>query len=443
MSSRTKRVIAFVSCVALVFVFNIIAVCETSGVESTPEVSTGYYRGDCDQNGEIDMKDVLLMRRHMAFNDPLAKYVGDVDADDDVDMRDVLLIRQYLAGFPIILIPVPIDDDTTTTQQTITTTSQVSTTTTTKTPISHEDPAINFIQGSHASLGVWWWAYGMAENDENVCLNLCQKNQVTEIYFYCASRISTAAGREKTHNFVTKAMDRGMRVSVLFDNQSVVKADNTSFTKVIGYVDKYKEEYPSDALYGIHADIEPQASDKATDNGLHQWCQGYITNFLVAQAQEARQKGILVEVDLGIGWNARGRDLSYTGPLKDCYVQVTGITTNADGSYTIDYYDAVANLVDTMCMMSYRDQADNVFIVGREARKVADKAQTKIVYGVECGNANEGDSVDFYAESKEYMYTELQKLLTLLERNEPVGGFGFAIHHITAWYNLRDVEEAA
>ena len=65
-------------------------------------------RGDVNHDGSIDMKDVLLIRKHIANVSPLAGAdlaAADVNADGSVDMKDVLMMRQYVANWDVSLAP--------------------------------------------------------------------------------------------------------------------------------------------------------------------------------------------------------------------------------------------------------------------------------------------------------------------------------------------------
>ena len=55
--------------------------------------------GDATEDGNVDMKDVLLVRKFIAgLAAAINRYAADVNADNSVDMKDVLLIRKYIAG---------------------------------------------------------------------------------------------------------------------------------------------------------------------------------------------------------------------------------------------------------------------------------------------------------------------------------------------------------
>ena len=56
-------------------------------------------KGDVNRDGGVDMKDVLLLRKHIAQMDvEIDLAVADVNGDGNVDMKDVLLVRRHIAG---------------------------------------------------------------------------------------------------------------------------------------------------------------------------------------------------------------------------------------------------------------------------------------------------------------------------------------------------------
>ena len=60
-----------------------------------------FEPGDMDGDGEVTMKDVLVMRRYIAGLDELgddAILIGDIDGDGDITMKDVLKARRIIAG---------------------------------------------------------------------------------------------------------------------------------------------------------------------------------------------------------------------------------------------------------------------------------------------------------------------------------------------------------
>ncbi|MBR3289187.1 MAG: dockerin type I repeat-containing protein [Clostridia bacterium] len=402
---------------------------EEVGIAAPPRI------GDLNGDGEIDMKDVLALRLYIVSpDDSVALVTADSNGDGSVDMKDVLVLRKFIAHMVDHLGGDPADESEPASEEASEPTSTVPTARTqptwpTKTPIDPQTPRINFIKGSDATLGVWWWmtADGVNETVREQYFDFLEENQVTEIYYYGANRLASASARQGVHTFVQAAMAHGFRVAALFDNQAVVNAGNTSFTGIAEQFLVYKQEYPDDALYGIHCDIEPQAAARANRDTWVQWVQGFADNFIVAQIAPARAQGVCVELDVGCGWWYYGKEIAYTGSATHEY----------DGTI-MNINDIMANNCDCMCLMSYRDTAKAVLEMGLAQRAAADAAGTKIVYGVETGDDGEGAYVDFSADSKEIMYTELSRLLYRLEQDPPVGEYGFAIHRTRPWFNLRD-----
>ena len=402
------------------------------------EVSETQTRiGDVNGDGDIDMKDVLALRRYIAPPDePTVSAAADCNGDGAVDMKDVLRLRRFLAHLETHLGGEPTGESSEPETSTEPTTGPTTGTTNiafytwpTKTPIDSESPRINFIRGSDRTLGVWWWrtSEGTDVTVRDQYFDFLEENQVTEIYYYGANRLSSESARQTVHTFVQAAMTHGLRVAVLFDNQAVVKAGNTSFTGVAEQYLRYRAEYPDDALYGIHCDIEPQADARVSREATAAWVQNYTDNFLIAQVAPARAQGVCVELDIATGWWRYGKEVVYSGSPTHEY---DGQVMNFD--YILAYN------CDCMCIMSYRDTAKEVYAMAESQRIAANAAGTKIVYGVETGDDGEGDHVDFSAESKEILYAELSSLFVRLEIEPPVGGGGFAIHHMQTWYRLRD-----
>ncbi|MBP5303619.1 MAG: hypothetical protein J6Z00_01850 [Clostridia bacterium] len=382
-----------------------------------------YQYGDINYDESIDMRDVLGFRNYLLNPDWVHTFheqAADVNKDGDLNLQDVLLIRKFMAHM-IPSLGTFESDLSGTTQPTI----------------NHENPRINFISDSKASLGVWWW-HQESERTRDKYMDFLEENQVTEIYYYCAQLLDSDSGRTTIHNFVQAAMQRNMRVCVLFDEQGVVRAGSKSFINAYNLYLQYKEIYPADALYGLHCDIEPQAADRASSESWQQWFQGYATNFL-GQVKQARDHGVWVELDIGCGWDFLSQKVIYDLGFTPLYEQKGRPTDNGDGTYTVRFFDAIANCCDVMCMMAYRDTAKEILSVAEYGRRAVDLTGIKIVYGVETGNDGEGDHVDFYADSKEIMYTELLKALGMLQEKPPVGEYGFAIHYMRMWYNLRDI----
>ena len=376
-------------------------------------VHVSVIYGDLDNDGDVTMKDVLALRKYIAgLTGGVNEDAADVNADASVDMKDVLLIRKFVGNF-ITKFPVEESIPTTTTQSTTTTTQP----TTPTTYINQEDPAINFIKGTDHTMGCWWWGSVTPGSDlETAYLDLLEKNQFTEIYFYSYTRVKSKAERAKLHDFVVKAAARGMRVASLYDDQSVASGSTGEWNSTIAGFLEYRKEYPGDTTYyGIHCDVEPRASTANLKN--------YV-NCFIPKIKEARAQGVVVEVDLPCGWESWGRELVYDG--------VTGI------------YNIIAANVDTMCLMSYADKAGDIYGMSYYPLEAAKQAGTKVVFGIELDDSGEGhengrvdSKVDFYENSKYDAYYELFMLDARLKNQNLTIPYGYAIHHMKAYYKLR------
>lgn len=95
------------------------AASDLSDGSEASEVSFPETLGDVNGDGDISMKDVLVLRMHIArLPVVIRESCADVYADDSLDMKDVLLLRQYIAQWDVQFGPQP----TTTTAATTTTT---------------------------------------------------------------------------------------------------------------------------------------------------------------------------------------------------------------------------------------------------------------------------------------------------------------------------------
>lgn len=73
---------------------------ENVEIEVIYDEGTESNAGDVNNDGEIDLKDVVLIRRFIAggWDVELDTETADVNNDDEVDLKDVVLIRRYIAG---------------------------------------------------------------------------------------------------------------------------------------------------------------------------------------------------------------------------------------------------------------------------------------------------------------------------------------------------------
>ena len=411
MKTKKTRVLALVMAVVMVLV-----ALPLFSVSAENEIVVTVLCGDANGDGIVNMKDALTLRKYLAnMGEPTDWDAADVNNDADINMKDVLLIRKYLAG--IETLPSRTYTIPTTTTTTIPTTKATQSLPEnaredydSKSGIDYADPAINFIEGTNKSLGVWWWVPQYNENTLRTYMELFKKNQVTEIYYECYSWLyGSSSSRSQLHYFVSLAEEYGMRVAALYDDQGSITGGGPFKSCVSGFL-TYKSEYPDDALYALHCDVEPRNSESQLSS--------YVSKF-IPQVAAARAQGVPVELDIACGWEANGRDLQYNG--------VTGI------------YNIIAANCDCMCMMSYRDKAADIYGCGTNVIPAAKQYGTKVVFGIELGNSGEGDHVDFHDEGIYTAWSELYKLNQKVDNRELENDFavGYAIHSESTMKALR------
>ncbi len=387
-------------------------------VSAENELVVTVIYGDANDDGNVNMKDVLLLRKFIVGTGEPANYdAADANNDADINMKDVLAIRKHIAN--LIVLPtrqytIPTTTVTTkpttvpTTKPTVPMPSNAREDWDPKSGIDYEDPAINFIEGTSKTLGVWWWVPQYNDNSIRSYMDLFKKNQVTEIYYESYSMLYGGSGtRAQLHHFVSIAAEYGIRVAVLYDDQGSIYGSGPFNRCVDGFL-SYKSEFPDDDLYALHCDVEPSKAQ----------LKYYVKNF-IPQVAEARAKGVPVELDVACGWEADGRTIEYNG--------VTGI------------YNILAANCDTLCMMSYRDKSSDIYGCGMNIIPAAKQYGTKVVFGIELGNSGEGDQVDFHDEGIYTAWSELYKLNKKVDNKgiEEDFAVGYAIHSESTMRGLR------
>ncbi|MBR3289185.1 MAG: dockerin type I repeat-containing protein [Clostridia bacterium] len=413
--------------------------CSVTALAISP-VEGKFETGDANHDGSVDMKDALLIRRFIAhLEDSIDEVAADTNGDGAVDMKDLLLLRQFIAHWDVTLYHGDTSDVVSDTSEVsaVSDASEVSDASDTsdtsdgsREPYIYGDdgePYINFIDDPNCSLGVWWWNTGDGNNAtlRDKYLKFLAANGTTQIYYYCAYDIQKANGRMTTYTFVKAAAELGMTVAPIIDDyymagdKSYARSELAKFKA--GY-EAYQTSYPDAPLAGFHCDIEPhqlnEDQGQTFDSLRPEQLQGYADYFL-AELQPLRAAGIPIEVDLNCQWNTKGgADVTYGG--------YKGI------------YNVIAHYVDSMCLMAYRDTAEDILALGDVAYAAAMDAGTRLVFAVESGAyACNQPYEEFAQEDKEYMYEEFAKVYAALKDDHPAGGYGLAVHQHRTWYDLK------
>ena len=410
-------------CLACVLTLAVLLTSVVAVISVTAEDGSSSW-GDVNGDGGVNLKDVLALRRHVAGMEALAnEAAGDLDFDGTINMKDVLLLRKFVAGM--------IDAPTMTEAEP----TETGTTPTGAEPYRYNEdgePVLTFLDGvDDCSLGVWWWQVddGQNERTREKYLNFLEENGTTEIYYYCVYDMVTSYGRQTTHDFVLAAKEHGMKVVPLYDDVGMingVEQCDVPVSKMISMFKAYNETYPDAPLDMIHFDVEPHQvfQDKNIKHLTEKELTLYAENFL-GGIQALRESGIKVEAALNCTWNNYGGENVEFGGEK-------GI------------YNICAKYLDSMCMMAYRDTAEDIMAIGQPGFDAAMKYGTRITYGIETGHYSFNKvEEEFAQESKEYMYTEFAKVFDALRDNHPSGGYGLAVHYHRTWLTMNKEADLA
>ena len=271
------------------------------------------------------------------------------------------------------------------------------------------------------TLGVWWWQVNTIKSSDQQ-LAFLQENAVSEIYLFIdgMSEASNAkASFADVRAFVKKAGDMGMRVAALTGDYAWINPDNTGFEKYVEKFNAYQKAAAEDEkFYSMHLDVEPhQHPDfKTGEEGRAKVMQLFADFAVNKAAPAAKEAGTLLEWDIPF-W-------------------MTDVVKDGKGNEVV-LADLMAQLCDTIAIMSYRDTAEKILDVSKEEIAYAKKYGHKIILGVET-KSSEGDQVSFMEEGKAVMVEEMAKVHESLKASFPDGNFGMAVHQASVWYTLKD-----
>lgn len=366
--------------------------------------STDSLLGDTNLDGNIDMKDVLTMRKAIAsiavssYN----KDNADCNRDGNVDMKDVLLLRKFIAK-----LITSFDDITTTT------TSKTGTTTSRQTPTG--PTTISFdTDTKNGSLGVWWWNNNSAQNASsyNTILNFLEDNHCTEIYLWASGMTNT-----QITTFIRDCASRGIRVAWLSGDVSWILPGNNGFNNFYNEFITYQNQAPSDAkFYGIHLDVEPHQNGQLSNEVKWQ----YYATLVNTVTTKTHSDGYLVEWDIPF------------------WTETLTFGVDFGNQSNVNLTEAVMSASDTVVLMSYRDTASAILDTGKEELALENSTNCKVVLGVELSPSSEGDFITFYEEGKAAMVSELSTVMSELRKKTLNEGYGVALHYIDTWMNLKD-----
>lgn len=306
----------------------------------------------------------------------------------------------------------------------------------------YKGPTVNFRKdGDATTLGVWWWSLkGIMEPVNGVSVDMALDfliaNKVTEIYLDVSAMMpwdeeeaqgglseddieAGMVSERYVRGFVKKCSKYGMRVAALTGDYAWINPDNTGFEKYVEKFNAYQKAAAEDEkFYSMHLDVEPhQHPDfKTGEEGRAKVMQLFADFAVNKAAPAAKEAGTLLEWDIPF-W-------------------MTDVVKDGKGNEVV-LADLMAQLCDTIAIMSYRDTAEKILDVSKEEIAYAKKYGHKIILGVET-KSSEGDQVSFMEEGKAVMVEEMAKVHESLKASFPDGNFGMAVHQASVWYTLKD-----
>ena len=391
------------------------SVLEDSSILNDSSVATSPFTyGDVNDDTEIDMKDVLNLRKYiMDTNEPINAQAADVNVDQFVDMKDVLMLRKYIAHIIDTLGTGEITSEVSS-QPTISTTSTTKATTTTTQPVVSGNYFQYTTSQQNGSLGVWWWNCNTAKTASSYTskLQFLQNNHVTEIYLCVIPNNMT---NEQIANFIRAAASYGMRVAWLGGDVSYILPGDTGYWSLYNAFDTYQKQAASDAkFYGIHLDVEPHQNTSLADQTKWQ----YYIDYAQSACDRAHNDGYVIEWDIPFWLETK--------------------TVSFNNQSNVNLAKAIMSISDAVTLMSYRDTAEAVLLVGAEEIALENNTHCKVILGVETNQSYEGDFITFYEEGKATLYSELTTVFQNLSGRGLSYGYGGAIHYIDSWMSLKE-----
>ncbi|MEG1886670.1 MAG: hypothetical protein RR177_00955 [Oscillospiraceae bacterium] len=261
----------------------------------------------------------------------------------------------------------------------------------------------------------WLWNISYYTAYPNDMLRFCKKNGVKRLYLsihYAVTNINYC----RLIEFCAKSGIEA--VALIGDAPWVIPTMRTGFFEELDRICEINRLCGKSAKFeAVHVDVEPYTEPVAMQLGGGEKYVPYLTDFIEEASNAIGSRGLRAEFDIP-GW-------FYT--VKD-----------EQGGCTLA--ETVFKLSDVVCIMAYRDSADEQLKMIMPNLEFAKKYNRSLIIGSETLNTDEarrsdGNSVvSYFEEGKEYMYRELSQIEHVV--SETYDNFGFAIHDISHWMAL-------
>jgi hypothetical protein len=269
----------------------------------------------------------------------------------------------------------------------------------------------DFINGNERiSLGTWIWSTDVFDNAIET-FSFLKKNNVNEIYLAYNNTIPF----EEYGKFIEVATKNKMKVLLI--------GCHAYWILPYGYEDRDKyfkwfEDYQTQAnenqkLYGFHMDVEPYQLKEWSDD-LAGTIKAYM-EFVIYASKISKKNHVLLELDIPHWFDK--------------------LVVKSEGE-SIPLCEFCIRNADTTLIMSYRDNARDVFNTGKFELELSRKYKKKVVLAVETGGVYEEINITFHHMGTIPLYDQLRELRKIVEAESKPFEAGYAIHHYHSWVKL-------
>lgn len=265
-------------------------------------------------------------------------------------------------------------------------------------------------------LGTWWWNADLirTEADRRVRLDFLEANDVTEIYLSFGGAVWDSRYRV----FVADCRERGIRVSALNGSASWLSDEGfAAFGRWLQRVADYQADAAeTERFFGIHLDFEPHQDEAYA-------------------ADPASMAGAVLRVyDLGRAFcDEQGLDFAADVSM---WLDDPDLGTPDPDNPAMTLGEAIAQRVDTLSIMAYRDTAAAQFGDAQPMLRIALRNGISVVVGSETGQLTEAEFVTYFEEGKAVLVEQQGKLQLLMDGTGIP--YGLAIHFVESWLGLKD-----
>ncbi|GLC88799.1 amidase [Lysinibacillus piscis] len=253
----------------------------------------------------------------------------------------------------------------------------------------------------------WLWDTSKIMTDGTTILSFLEEKTVTKVYL----QINTDIDMHYYNEFINEATAKGIQVYALDGAANWVSSD-VALTQFMNWLRSYQEQATTARFSGIHLDVEPYLhSDWSKQQA--QVVDAYQT-LLTNAVSQAHTMQLSIEADIPFWFD----EITYKGQFGK------GLLA-----------DWVIQQVDSVTIMAYRDQAQNIIDIVQHEIAFAGQVGKSVVVGVETDASAEGQQISFYEDGERYMN---EQLAIVQQHYAQQAGFkGIAIHHVDSWRALQ------